>query len=300
MKILVTGGAGFIGRNLVNFLLENNTVVIYDNLSNSSKLDIKPLIDKGAEFVEEDILDYPSLQGTSVGCDMIIHLAAKSGVMDSTLHPDITMEVNVKGTENVMRCCIENKIKKIIFASSASVYADSENLINESSKTNPQSPYGKSKLEAEKIIKKYSQEFQIDSICLRMFNVYGRGQNINYAGVISKFIENISENKPIKINGDGKQTRDFVSIYDVIDAFDCAIKNIKEKRGKIYNVGSGKAISINSLAGILAKISRKKIKIIHVDKTDEVRYSQADTSLAKKDLGFTATRKLEDELKKLL
>lgn len=299
LKILVTGGAGFIGRNLVEFLLQLNQVIIYDNLSNSSKSDTTPLMDKGAKFVNGDVLDYSSLQKSSVGCDLIIHLAAKSGVEDSILNPKTTMEVNVKGTENIMRCCVENKIKKLIFASSASVYADSEMPIDENSQTDPQSPYGKSKLEAEKIIKKYSTEFEIDAICLRMFNVYGKRQNMKYAGVISKFISNILENKPIQINGDGEQTRDFISIYDVIHAFDCAIKKIKDKRGKPYNIGYGKSTSVNELAEILIGISRKEIKIMHKENTNEVRYSKADTSLAKKELGFSAKRKLEDELIKL-
>ena len=280
----------------MQFLLEKNQVIIYDNLSNSSKSDIVPLIEKGAKFVKGDILDYPLLQDSFAGCDLVIHLAAKSGVEDSILHPEITMETNVNGTGNVLRCCAENKIKEIIFASSASVYADSETTINENSQTNPQSPYGKSKLAAEKIIKKYSTEFEIDAICLRMFNVYGKRQNIKYAGVISKFVSNILDGKPLEINGDGKQTRDFVSIYDIVDAFDCAIKNIKGKRGNVYNIGSGKSITVNDLAEILIKISKKEIKIIHKERTDEVRFSKADTSLAKKELGFSAKRKLEDEL----
>jgi len=299
LKILVTGGAGFIGRNLVDFLLEKNQVMIYDNLSTSLKSDIEFLIGQGAKFTQSDILDFDSLKNSSNGYDMIIHLAAKSGVADSILNPDTTHNVNVKGTENVMKCCEENKIKKIIFASSASVYADSRNPLNEKSETKPQSPYGKSKLEAESIIKNYSKKFNIDSICLRMFNVYGRGQNINYAGVISKFISDVSSDKSIHIIGDGKQTRDFISIYDVIDAFDCAIKNIAEKRGKIYNVGSGKSISINKLAKILIEIYGKKIKIIYEDKKEEVQHSQADTTLARKELGFIATRELKDELIKL-
>ena len=114
LKILVTGGAGFIGRHLVNFLLPQNQVTIYDNLSNSSKEDIESLIEKGAKFVNEDILDYQKLQKSCSGFDLLIHLAAKSDVVDSIIHPEITNEVNVTGTENIMKCCIENKIKKII------------------------------------------------------------------------------------------------------------------------------------------------------------------------------------------
>jgi len=301
LKILVTGGAGFIGRNLVNFLLKENKVVVYDNLSNSLQSDVDPLIEKGVIFVKGDILDFQTLQKSSVGCDMIVHLAAKSGVADSIKNPEITQQVNVDGTENVLKCCAENKIKKLIFASSAAVYSDSEKPINEQSDTDSPSPYGKSKLAAEKIIKDHSQKFQIDSICLRMFNVYGKGQNASYAGVITRFVENILQENPIQINGDGKQTRDFISIFDVVDAFDCAIKNVEGKRGNIYNIGSGKSVTINQLAEILEDVVGKKITINHVEqKNNEVRYSLADTALAKNELGFVAKRNLEDDLKKLI
>jgi len=112
LKILVTGGAGFIGRHLVDFLLPHNDVTIYDDLSNSSKRDIESLIEKGAKFVNEDILDYQKLQKSCIGFNLLIHLAAKSDVSNSIIHPKITNEVNVTGTENIMKCCIENKIKK--------------------------------------------------------------------------------------------------------------------------------------------------------------------------------------------
>ena len=245
-------------------------------------------------------MDYQTLKKSILGFDLVIHLAAKSGVLDSIKNPEITTKVNVKGTENVMKCCVENKIKKFVFASSAAVYSDSENPINEKSETDSPSPYGKSKLAAEKIIKDYSQKFQIDSVCLRMFNVFGKGQNAHYAGVITRFIENILQGKPIEINGDGQQTRDFISIFDIIDAFECAIKKIDGKRGSIYNIGSGKSLTINQLAKILEKVVGKEIKINYLpQKNNEVRYSLADITLAKKELGFVAKRKLEDELKNL-
>jgi len=301
LKILVTGGAGFIGRYLVDFLLPHNEVTIYDNLSNSSKVDIESLIEKGAKFVNEDILDYQNLQKSCIGFDLIIHLAAKSDVTESVIHPEITNEVNVTGTENIMKCCIENKIKKIIFASSAAVYMDSEIPVNENAKTNPSSPYGKSKLVAEQKIKKISEEFSINAITLRMFNVYGKGQNYQYAGVISKFIKNVSKGEPIIINGDGKQTRDFVSIFDVVAAFDCAIKNLVGKKGNLYNIGTGNSISINELAKLILKIADKKIKIKYKEQNkDEIRNSVADIVLAKNELGFIAKQKLQDEIINLL
>jgi UDP-glucose 4-epimerase len=156
LKILVTGGAGFIGRNLADFLLNENEVTIYDNLSNSSKEDLNPLLKKGAKFVQADILDYLSLQKSCVGFDVIIHLAAKSDVAQSITNPKITNEVNVTGTINVLKCCVKNKIKKLIFASSAAVYGNCDFTINERTETSPLSPYGKSKLDAEKEIEKFA------------------------------------------------------------------------------------------------------------------------------------------------
>ena len=301
MKILVTGGAGFIGRNLVDFLLSNNEITIYDNFSNSSKPDIQFLIAKGAKLVNEDILDYKNLQKSCIGFDLIIHLAAKSNVMDSQINPEITNEINVTGTKNILKCCNENKIKKIIFASSAAVYSDSKLPVNENTKTNPLSPYGKSKLTAEQEIKKISKEFGVDAISLRMFNVYGKGQNEQFAGVISKFIKNISKNIPIEIYGNGEQTRDFVSIFDVVIAFDCAIKNIEGKKGDVYNIGTGSSNSINELAKMILKIVGKKIEIKYKEQNkDEIKNSVADITLAKNELGFVAKQKLQDELINLL
>ena len=298
MKILVTGGAGFIGRYLVDFLLKDHDITIYDNLSNSSKADIEPLIEKGAKFVNEDILDYENLKKSCVGFDFIIHLAAKSDVTQSAIHPEITNEVNVKGTKNVMQCCIDNKIKKIIFASSAAVYDDSKIPASENAKTNPSSPYGKSKLEGEQIVKKKSKEHGINAITLRMFNVYGRGQSI---GVVSKFIKNISGGAPFQINGDGNQTRDFISVFDVVIAFDRAIRNIDRKRGEIFNIATGKSISINDLAQIIQKIAGKKIKINFNKQSDyEIKFSLANVKRAENELGFIAKQNLQDELRSLI
>ena len=297
MKILVTGGAGFIGRYIVDFLQNHHEVTIYDDFSNSSKEEIKFLIEKGVSIVNADILDYQKLQNSCIGFDMIIHLAAKSDVSESIMQPEVTKEVNITGTENILKCCIENKIKKIIFASSAAVYDDSITPVNENAKTNPLSPYGKSKLVAEKMIRKYSNDFDIEAVILRMFNVYGKGQNIQYAGVISKFISNISENKSIEINGDGEQTRDFVSIFDVVNAFDCAIKNVQGKRGDVYNIGSGISVSINELAKMILAKANKTFEVKYKkQKENEIKYSIADVTLAKKELGFIAKQKLKDDL----
>jgi len=293
MRILVTGGAGFIGRYLVEFLLKNNTVLVYDDLSNSSRKDVDSLAGMGAEFLQGDILDVDSLCEFSK-VDMVIHLAAKSDVAESVINPEITNKVNVDGTVNVIDCCIKNNIKKIIFASSAAVYGDHSDIITEESATNPQSPYGNSKLEAEKIIAKKCKENNINYVILRMFNVYGDGQNNNYAGVITKFLDNIAQNKSLIIYGDGKQTRDFVSIQDIVDAFDCAITS--DKNGT-YNIGTGKSISINELAEIMFDVFGKKLDVTYQNaKKGDIKHSVTDVSLVREKLGFVAKRTLKEEL----
>jgi len=297
-KILVTGGAGFIGRHLAEFLLKNNQVLVYDNLSSSLDENTIALVKKGVKFLKGDILDFDALYGFSKNVDIIIHLAAISDVYESVINPEITKRINVDGTANVLQCCIKNNIKKIIFASSAAVYGDSKEIpMNETCTTNPQSPYGQSKLDAEKIIVKTCKENGIDHIIFRMFNVYGKEQNNNYAGVITKFLKNIRDNKPIVIYGDGEQTRDFVSINDVVESFDCALKS--DKNGT-YNIASGKSISINRLAEIMFDVFGKKLEIKHEEmKKGDIKDSVADICLAEKELCFKSSRSLKEELVKL-
>jgi UDP-glucose 4-epimerase len=294
LNILVTGGAGFIGRYLVDSISDKHKVTIYDNLSNSSEEKITLLINK-VRFIKGDVLDFKKLVESSRKIDVVIHLAAKSDVTDSIIHPELTHDTNVNGTINVLKCCKQNKIRKIIFASSAAVYGDCKLPITEKSITEPLSPYGKSKLNAEKQIRKLAVGF--DAIILRLFNVYGIGQNEKYSGVISKFLKNISEDKPLVIYGDGKQTRDFVSIYDVVDAFSCAISS---NHSDTYNIASGKSVSINELADMIILNSKKKLDIIHKEqKTGEIKNSVADVTLAENNLGFYAKKTLRDELFKL-
>jgi len=294
----VTGGAGFIGGYLVDFLLNNHHVVtIYDNLSNSSKSTLNSLTRKGAQFLKGDILDYNKLVESSKGFDLVIHLAAKIDVAESVLHPEKVKNTNVNGTVNVLKCCIENNIKKIIFSSSAAVYGDSDVKITENTKANPLSPYGISKLLAEDKIKKMAKN-NLEYIILRLFNIYGKRQNKQYAGVITKFAENISKDNTLVIYGDGKQTRDFVSISDVIDAFGCAIKT---NSSGTYNIASGKSISIKELVKMVLDISGKKIEIKYRPiKKEDIKYSNVDIALAKKELGFDPKVSLKDELSDLI
>ena len=294
----MTGGAGFIGGYLVNFLLNHNhKVTIYDNLSNSSKSTLNSLTKDEVQFIKGDILDYDRLNKSSKGFELVIHLAAKIDVVESALCPEHTRNVNVDGTVNVLKCCIKNNIEKIIFSSSAAVYGDSDATVDESAKVSPLSPYGKSKLSAENKIKKMAEN-NLEYIILRLFNIYGKRQNKQYAGVITKFVESVSKGDPLVIYGDGKQTRDFVSISDVINAFDCAIKT---NSSGTYNIASGKSTSIKELAEMTQDRSGKKLKIKYkTAKKEDIRYSDADIARAKQELGFNPKTTLKEGLSDLI
>lgn len=292
LKILITGGAGFIGRHLIPSLSKDHSITIYDNLSNSTKPDLQNI-----EFVKGDILDFKTLVESSKEFDVVIHLAAKIDVAESVINPKDTMNVNVNGTENILKCCVENKIKKIIFASSAAVYGEQENIITEETKTNPLSPYGESKLVAEEKIKKYCNENNLNAIIFRMFNVYGSGQTKQYAGVIIKFSDNILQNISLTIYGDGKQTRDFISINDIVEAYRYVLENIQEKKCITYNLGTGVATSITQLAKLMLEIFKKNLEINYVEqKKGDIKHSVADISLIKRELGFVPKTKLKDGL----
>ena len=297
MKILVTGGAGFIGKHLVKYLLDKgNTITIFDNFSNSEEKSLEYYIKSGVKIVNGDIRKFDEILKETEDQDVLIHLAAKISVSQSILNPSETFEVNVDGTKNVLEACKKNYVKKIIIASSAAVYGEGSSGMKliESAKTNPISPYGKSKLKMEQEIEKNNKN---DCVILRFFNIFGIGQTPEYAGVITKFIEMILSNKPLEIFGDGMQTRDFVSINDVVESIYDAIKNGKNGT---YNIASGKAITINELAEFMISLSKKDLEIHHIsEKHGDIRYSEADISLAKSKIGYVPKLGL-NEIKNML
>jgi len=299
---LVTGGAGFIGRHLVAKLLhDQHEITIFDNFSSSSKNDITHLLEDGVSLVTGDILDYDLLLKSISNHNFVIHLAAQTSVSESIANPKTTTDIIVDGTVNVLKSCVKTNVKNLIFSSSAAVYGNSPNtLISENSQLNPLSSYGVSKLVAEYNLQVFSKLFDLNCISLRLFNVYGSGQS-SEAGVIKKFLKNISDETPLEIFGDGAQTRDFVHISDVIQAFYCAIKNIEAKRGEIYNIGSGTATSINELASLLISSKKKEPHVIHKPALEgEIKDSKADISLAKNDIGYSPQISLSDGLASLV
>ncbi len=300
MKVLVTGGAGFIGKYLVRSLLEkDDSVTIFDNVSNSTKDSISSLVDIGAKVIEGDITKPLNILNITKDQDVIIHLAAKISVSESIKNPAETFQVNVNGTKNVLAACEKNHVKKLIVSSSAAVYGEGapDVKLTEESKTNPISPYGESKLKMEQEIKEFESKHDIDCIILRFFNIYGIGQSSEYAGVITKFMERITQEKPLEIFGDGLQTRDFVAIDDVVSSIHNAISYGKSGT---YNISSGRIITIKKLAELMVSISGKKLEIQHTAALKgDIRNSQADISLAKNDLGYSPKFEL-DKIKELL
>lgn len=299
MNIFITGGTGFLGTHLSNFLgNQGHTITIFDNFSNSnSKI---PPINNKITIIEGDILDYSKLSTSMNNIDLVIHLAAQISVEDSIQNPENTTKINVQGTQNLLESCIENKIYNFIAVSSAAVFGHQSNMpLTEESPKNPISPYGESKLIMEEKILEFSKQHKLNSIILRFFNLYGEGQSPQYAGVITKFLQNIKKNTNLEINGTGKQTRDFIHVDDAVYSIDLAIKSIDGKIGKIYNVGVGISITILELAQLLLQISGKDLQIIQKSPLEgDIIHSQTSIDKIVNDLGFIPKISLQKGLER--
>ena len=294
MRILVTGGAGFIGSHLVDRLVkENHKVVVIDNLTTGKKENVNPQ----ADFYNLDICDFEKIKPLFKNIDFVFHLAAIPQVPVSVEDPVRTSKVNILGTINVFKAAIEAKVKRIIFASSSSVYGNQEKLpFKEDMKPNPISPYALQKLVGEQFAKLFTKLYGIPIISLRYFNVYGPRIDFNsdYSLVIGKFLKQKAEGKPLTIFGDGEQTRDFCYIDDVVDATIKAMESEKLEGGEVINIGSGKSYSINYLADLIGG----KRKYLAPRKGD-VKHTQADITLAKKLLAWQPKISFEEGLKKV-
>ena len=277
MRILVTGGAGFIGSHLVDRLIkENHKVIVIDNLTTGKEENINPQ----AEFYNLDIYDFEKIKPLFEKIDFVFHLAAIPQILVSIKDPVETSKVNILGTINVFKAAIEAKVKRVIFASSSSVYGNQEKLpLKENMRPNPVNPYALQKLVGEQFAKLFTKLYRIPIISLRYFNVYGPRININsdYSSVIGKFLKQKAEGKPLTIFGNGEQTRDFCYIDDVVDATIKAMKSKKLKGGEVINIGSGKSYSINYLANLIGG-KRKYL----TPREGDVKHTQADITLAKK------------------
>ena len=300
MRVLVTGGAGFIGRHLVGSLLEKGYMVtIFDNFSNSTKGSVSYLVDIGVAVIEGDITNPLEISDAVRNQDVVIHLAAKISVSESIISPAETFRVNVDGTRNILAACKENHVKKLIAASSAAVYGEGCPDVNltEESETSPISPYGESKVKMEQEIREFESKHGISCVILRFFNIFGVGQSKEYSGVISKFVEKISQEKPLEIFGNGMQTRDFVAIEDVVNSIHNALQY---SNSGTYNIASGKSTTIKDLAKQMILLSGKKLEIKYsTRKKEDIEYSQVEIFLAKKEIKYFPKNEL-DKIRELL
>ena len=256
MRVLVTGGSGFIGTHLINRLL-NDGHEIY----NIDKIPSPALPDHRQKII--DILDVDINDNIFKNIDCIIHLAAMVSVPKSFEDPVNSFGNNAFLTVKMLKIAKQHNIKKFFFASSAAVYGDKEGTVSETDITEPNSPYGLDKLVSEKYIRMYTQLWNVDHIILRFFNVFGEGQNPQYAGVITAFNIAAQNQQPLIIYGDGEQTRDFISVNDICNYISKLISI--DVKNETFNIGSGKSISIKTLAkqfgnNIIYKEARKEVR----------------------------------------
>lgn len=297
---LVTGGAGFIGSHIARKLLDlGYSVRVLDNFSTGKMENIDDLKDR-IEIVRGDIRDIDTVKNAMKNIDYVFHQAAFVSVPRSLENPETAADINIKGTLNILVCARDSNVKRLIFASSSSIYGDSPALPKkESMPPNPISPYALSKLECEEWCELFQRVYGLETVGLRYFNVFGPNQNPNseYAAVIPKFIKSVLSNKPPTIYGDGTQTRDFTYVKDVTDANLLALKG----RPGTYNIGSGKKISINMLLDMINKIAGKSLEPVYAEpRPGDIEHSLADISLAGKGLGYNPGSDLEQGLRETM
>lgn len=291
-KVLVTGGAGFIGSHLVDALIEKgHQVLVVDNLSTGKR----DYINKKAEFFEIDLRDFEKIRPVFENMDYVLHLAALPRIPLSIAKPRESNEVNVGGILNALLASKEAKVKKFIYSSSSSVYGRQEELpMKEDMTPQPLNPYALQKYVGELYCKIFSEIYGLPTVSLRYFNVYGPRQPEEgaYVPVIGVFLKQRSRGEPLTVTGDGNQTRDFTYISDVVMANILAMESDKVGRGEVINIGAGENHSINEIAKLIGD------KIIYIPlPPGEMRHTLADISLAKKLLNWQPKIKLEEGIR---
>jgi len=297
-RCLITGGAGFIGSHIVEALQRmDHEVAVLDDFSEGSLNNLKHLEGK-VHFIKGSITDKEAVDKAVKGCEFIFHEAALVSVAESVKDPEKTMLVNVEGSRNVLEAALKNGAKKVILASSAAVYGNSAPPLAETADKNPLSPYGKSKLEMEKLALEYGEK-GLGTVCLRYFNVYGPRQSSGspYSGVISQFMDALLAGRPAVIYGDGGQTRDFIYVKDVVRA---NILAMQKGKGCI-NIATGKQSTLNELLSVLADlVGTAPRKENRTEREGDIKHSYADVSKAKELLGFEPEYSLEEGLRQTL
>ena len=298
MKFAVTGGAGFVGNNIVKLLVsKGHGVVVIDNLHTGKKENLQEIIEE-IEFHNVDIRDFSKLESILENVDGIFHEAALTIVQESFQKEKEYFDVNVKGTENIFKIAEKFK-KKVVYASSSSIYGDTKEIpIKENFERKPINPYGQTKLEKEFLAEKHTKE-GVSIIGLRYFNIFGKGQTGSYAGVITQFIRKLKENKSPIIFGDGSQIRDFIHVSDIAKANLSAM--LSETNSGFFNIGTGIPVKIKDLAKIMIKIYEKDFEPIFQNALEgDVKKSQANTELAEKMINWKSEIELEEGLKEFV
>jgi len=298
MKYVVTGGAGFIGSHITKKLVERGDIVtVIDNMNTGKEKNLESVIDK-INFVKGDILDTELLEGITKNVDGVFHQAALASVQDSFDEPDEYHNVNVNGTENILKLSKKYGFK-VVYASSSSVYGNPIRIpIKESDEKNPINPYAETKLKKERLAIKYSK-MGVSVIGLRYFNVFGKGQSKEYAGVLKLFLERIRDKLPPKINGDGTQFRDFVHVSDVVNANLMSMDS--DITHEFFNVGTNTAITIIDLAKTIIKYSGLNIEPIFGPALDgDVHQTKANIDLIKKKISWEPSIMLVDWVKDII
>ncbi len=294
MKIIVTGGAGFIGSHLVDALvIQGHEVHVIDDLSSGSKENLN----KDAIFHELDICDPDIICPIFSGVDIVFHLAANARLQQSIVDPVNTNETNVTGMLSVFTIARDSGVKRIVYAASCSAYGDTEaDALSENLLPLPQNPYAVQKYVGELYARAFSKNYDIETVSLRFFNVYGTRQSSKgaYAPVIPIFIEAKNSGKPLPVVGDGEQTRDFIHVSDIVRALMLASISENVGRGEVINLGTGIETSVNKIASLVGG------EVAHLPARKEMRRARADNSLAKKLLGFTPEVSIEEGVKEML
>jgi UDP-glucose 4-epimerase len=299
-RVLITGGAGFIGSN-VSQLVQKTTgarVIVLDDLSSGFRENLEGL---PVEFIEGDVCDATAVRTAMEGCDTVFHLAASVGNKRSIDHPIRDAEINVLGTLRVLEAARAAGVKKVVYSSSAGIFGELKTLpIREDHPVEPDSPYGSTKLAAEKLCLAYAKLYPLACVCLRYFNVYGVNQRYDaYGNVIPIFAHRVLNGEPITIFGDGEQTRDFVSVRDVAQANLRAA--LAEGLSGAFNIASGTRITINRLAELVANAIGQAPVVQHAaPRPGDVRHSLADISAARDAFGYTPEVDLEGGLREYM
>jgi len=305
MKILITGGAGFIGSHLCEkYTKEGHTVLCLDNFINGNLINIRHLLNyRNFKLINGDIRDFDLLEKIMRDVDVVFHLAAQIHVDRSIIEPKLTYEINVLGTQNILEVARMYDVEKIIHASTSEVYGSAQYApMDEKHPLNAPHPYGASKIAADRMCYAYIQTYGMNICIMRPFNIFGPKQkDSGYGGVISLFTKRVLSNMPPIIYGDGEQTRDYTYIDDIVDAYDLILNN-KPIREPI-NFGTGKEIKIIDLANEIIELCGKggNIKPVHVEpRPGEVRRLVADISKAKELLGWEPKYTIEKGLRKFI